>query len=623
MLFFKNRTKNPLDREQINIIRNATGCSKSEAIKRAANAVKQGMDVNEFMKQQFYMMSPSELSSFLKKSNAKRYVKALTDRYKGKGISAYEIYKRMKRARKDFGIPYPVFAKKDLINASDERLKKIQAKREEKKVKAVSRIADAMNISNEEAQKIVKKIQTKFGYDAPRIYQSKLYGLSDTEIAKYKLKQLQHRKDVLKKVAKETGWSDAEINTHITHCNLEYGIDPAMYYCCKCYEMDEEHLARLGNMGDSKKISRRCNKGNNRYLFDKALFNDTYKEYLGRKYWVNQNTSFEEFQEFIAGLDEVFCKPFDASTGLGTYKYDLRGKDPKKVYEYFMNEPKYLIEECVIQHPEMAKFHPKSLNTVRIVSILQDGEFDAFASFVRFGNGGVIDNFSGGGMSCSVDPKTGIIFTNASDKDGNVYETHPITGEKFKGFQIPHWDKVLERAEMALRSFEPINYVGWDIAIRDDDVVLIEGNSSPDFGVSQAPSIHEGIYNRPDYYKYLGTSVYDDMLEKVIANMTLTNRSQKYVTKRLMAAADHGFDYDFVEKNQLCKLSVPQIKHYAENEQVRNAVNKVAEDNNVPVANAYMRMRNVEKKCGISFEDFANDNLYNADEKTLSRLAAN
>lgn len=34
---------------------------------------------------------------------------------------------------------------------------------------------------------------------------------------------------------------------------------------------------------------------------------------------------------------------------------------------------------------------------------------------------------------------------------------------------------------------EGVNYVGWDVAICEDKVVLVEGNSAPDLVLIQAP----------------------------------------------------------------------------------------------------------------------------------------
>ena len=103
------------------------------------------------------------------------------------------------------------------------------------------------------------------------------------------------------------------------------------------------------------------------------------------------------------------------------------------------------------------------------------------------GNNDIVDNFHKDGMVCDIDLETGTIVTDAIDRSGTTYTKHPRSGYEFKGFQIPHWDKVLKLAEDAIRVQPGVNYVGWDIAVCPDKAVIIEGNSAPDLVLIQAP----------------------------------------------------------------------------------------------------------------------------------------
>lgn len=611
-------TKNPLDSTQIEKIMKDTGCRKSEAIARAKTAVRNGLSIDYFMEQQLYRLSDRELSKYLKKPNARKYVEALTGT---KGATDFEIYQQMIRAKSDYGISFANFAKRKLLNASDERLKKAQAVSREKSAKAVSMIADSLDVSNDEAQAIVDNIRSKFGYSARDIYINRLYSMNEKEIFAFKVHGYDHRKEVISEVCKKTGWTESKVRAHMSKCNIDYGIDTAVYYCCRCYEMSDHQLMQCGNMADSRRMSGRYNKGHAKILYDKDLFNETYKDYIGRKFWVNRDTSFNEFRLFAEGLDQLFCKPIDSSIGRGTFKYDMTANTLEEAYDYFMSQPKYLIEECVTQHPEMAKFYPGSLNTVRLFTVLHNGQFDAFASFVRFGVEGVIDNFSSGGIACAVDPKTGVIITKASNKEGDVLDAHPVSGFEFEGFQIPHWDKVLERAESALRAVDGVNYVGWDVAIRDDDVVFIEGNSAPDLGVQQAMFSYLGQYIRPEYYKYVVPDAYDDMLDKVIDAVEGLGCSEGQARTRLVAAYDSELDYEFVKSQELCRMTAPQIKRYATSEETRELVDRVANENDVSVAEAFIQMRHAEKEFDVPFDVFASEGLFGADDQKLGQFA--
>ena len=88
---------------------------------------------------------------------------------------------------------------------------------------------------------------------------------------------------------------------------------------------------------------------------------------------------------------------------------------------------------------------------------------------------------------CDVDIDTGQITTSAIDRAGTVYDAHPVSGKRFAGFHVPHWDRVTEIAAATMRESRGVNFVGWDIAVTADDVCIVEGNTEPGMGLVQAP----------------------------------------------------------------------------------------------------------------------------------------
>ena len=56
------------------------------------------------------------------------------------------------------------------------------------------------------------------------------------------------------------------------------------------------------------------------------------------------------------------------------------------------------------------------------------------------------------------------------------YKTHPISGKILLGFQIPFWYESLELAKKAALLYPQNRSVGWDIAIKNNGPILIEGN---------------------------------------------------------------------------------------------------------------------------------------------------
>ena len=108
---------------------------------------------------------------------------------------------------------------------------------------------------------------------------------------------------------------------------------------------------------------------------------------------------------------------------------------------------------------------------------------------MRIGNGvNHCDNFHQGGMGCSINIETGKLIGNAVDKDLNEFESHPTSGVKFDGFQIPNWDKVKQMVLEAALVNNNIHVVGWDVAVTEEGATFIEGNRRPGFDLVQVLS---------------------------------------------------------------------------------------------------------------------------------------
>lgn len=66
-----------------------------------------------------------------------------------------------------------------------------------------------------------------------------------------------------------------------------------------------------------------------------------------------------------------------------------------------------ILEEIVVQHPEMARMCPTSVNTCRIATLLGDKKQGIVYAFLRIGNGKVMDNVDCGGMAARIDLESG------------------------------------------------------------------------------------------------------------------------------------------------------------------------------------------------------------------------
>ena len=100
------------------------------------------------------------------------------------------------------------------------------------------------------------------------------------------------------------------------------------------------------------------------------------------------------------------------------------------------------------------------------------------AAEFRMGRAGsFVDNIERGGLAAGVDIVTGEIIGTAYDLQMNPYTVHPDTGAAICGLKLPNWQQLLRFTEECARAC-PLAFVEWDIAIRENDCVLIEANAN-------------------------------------------------------------------------------------------------------------------------------------------------
>lgn len=181
-------------------------------------------------------------------------------------------------------------------------------------------------------------------------------------------------------------------------------------------------------------------------------------------------------------------------------------------YLEFLDE--YFISEFIVQGAFSRGLYPHSLNTIRILTMVDpvtDQAFIAAATFrVGTDQSRPTDNFRRQGLSVAIDWESGVLGRAASvPQDGKVawHEVHPDTGVPLTGRQVPHWDQV-KSGILAVADYiyqaKGISYSGWDVVLTDDGLSLLEGNSIPGVSLHQ---VHQPLLNDPmvrAFYEYHG-----------------------------------------------------------------------------------------------------------------------
>ena len=220
----------------------------------------------------------------------------------------------------------------------------------------------------------------------------------------------------------------------------------------------------------------------------KYEFNNKAKQFISRDYICLEDASREDFRSFIGRHEQIIAKPLRKQCGTGITVYHTADWKPDELYGELIVKDTPLAEEYVYQHLEMAKFHPDSLNTLRVTTFTDfNGNISFKAAYIRTGCGSsVVDNICKCGIGAPIDMNTGIIAGDGVDSTCHTYEKHPDTGVVFKGFAIPRFDKVMKKVDEYTKLFSEMHFVGWDIAIKENgDIELIEANLIPDLTSEQ------------------------------------------------------------------------------------------------------------------------------------------
>ena len=261
-------------------------------------------------------------------------------------------------------------------------------------------------------------------------------------------------------------------------------------YSYEFWQLDETQRSEFLSNSEAQCIYRALGSRRVRHVFrNKPLFLKQFAPFVHRRWAMASDLKPEQFAKWLSG-EGCMAKPSDGTRGMGVHKLKAgRGVDPGSVLGECIAE-NLMLEECVPSCPELAAFHPASLNTLRVVTISEHDRCEFFGAILRMGTGSsVIDNTHAGGIYAPIDLATGRVEMPAIDSRNNRYERHPDTGVPIVGFQVPAWKEVLEVCRQATRQMPGIRFAGWDLAVRSDGrVELIEGNHAPDFdGGMQAP----------------------------------------------------------------------------------------------------------------------------------------
>jgi len=307
---------------------------------------------------------------------------------------------------------------------------------------------------------------------------------------------------------KRSGKGRLWLMADMLRCAVKYNAGYVDYKISQMYKLNDEQRKTVITRGISNDIVRRMNnKEYWHYFDDKAEFNETFREWIPRKWLrIREDTDPEELYALCRNQQEMIGKPLEGSSGQGIRKYTPGDWENggESFLKKLLQDGIGILEEVVIQHPKMASLCPTSVNTCRIATLLGDKQQGIVYAFLRIGNGKVMDNVDCGGMAARIDLDSGKLLTVGADKQGNTFIKHPMTNASIIGFEIPFWKEAKEMCLKAAEKFPEMRFVAWDVAITKDGPTFIEGNSFPSHAIPQfAAHYPDGIGILPEFRKFI------------------------------------------------------------------------------------------------------------------------
>ncbi len=137
----------------------------------------------------------------------------------------------------------------------------------------------------------------------------------------------------------------------------------------------------------------------------------------------------------------------------------------------------FVVQEFVKQSSFLSALNPKSLNTFRVVSYLnQSGSHVLSVNIKVGGSGSYTDNYSTGGLMCGVD-ENGKLKSRGFTKKGEILDK-TLTGIMLEGYDIPNYESIIQMVKLMHLKVPYFKLISWDIAMNEHNrPVLIEYNT--------------------------------------------------------------------------------------------------------------------------------------------------
>jgi len=287
----------------------------------------------------------------------------------------------------------------------------------------------------------------------------------------------------LNHAVKKTNKSKFQITTDAFSASLKHNISILDYFYFRFYEKQEDERMKWAGTGYMYEYQLKMNpKSARNVLEDKRIFLKRYHAFI-----LHKHVTLEQIKENAPDFQEVMHNPSgkivfkDAlgQCGFGIQIDEAINWNHESIIQHMEMKGFNMLESFVQQANELQAMSPSGLNTVRIFTQLtQNDEVVLLGSRLRITINSNVDNMASGNMAAVIDESNGIVVSEGvfSDITKENCQTHPVTGMKIIGFQVPFWKETIDMVKQAALLEKSNRSIGWDVAITNQGPELIEGN---------------------------------------------------------------------------------------------------------------------------------------------------
>jgi hypothetical protein len=151
----------------------------------------------------------------------------------------------------------------------------------------------------------------------------------------------------------------------------------------------------------------------------------------------------------------------------------------------------YLVQRRLVNHPALHGLAQGALATLRVVSAINEsGRPEAIRAVFRMPAraDSIVDSFHAGGIAAAVDLATGRLGP-ATDMglapSVGWVDRHPLSSAQITGRILPQCAEMVAAVLEAHTAFADRAIIGWDVALTDQGIVIVEGNAATDTDIIQ------------------------------------------------------------------------------------------------------------------------------------------